>query len=311
MRITHGLHPHVGQTCAITIGNFDGIHLGHQAMLKRLVAHAHAQQLRAAVVTFEPHPREWFAPDSAPARLSSMRDKLLGLKACGIEHVHVCPFNATLAHMPAQEFVENILLRGLGMRYLIIGDDFRFGAQRAGDFHLLQHLSAKHDYTLEAMPSLMVEQIRVSSTAIREALAAADFARAARLLGQPFRITGHVRHGEKRGRQLGFPTANLALKSRKPPMTGVFVVQVHGLAAQALPGVANQGVRPTLQAGLKTLLEVHLLDFSGDLYGRMIEVEFLTKLRDEQRFADLDALKRQIDYDVGCARDFFKFSAVR
>jgi riboflavin kinase/FMN adenylyltransferase len=305
MRITHGLHPFTTQASAVTVGNFDGVHLGHQAMLQRVVDLARTHHLCATVVTFDPHPREWFMPDKAPARLSSLRDKLSMLARCGIEHVHVCPFHTALAQMPASIFVEDILVRGMNMRYLIIGDDFRFGAQRAGDFALLQKLSLQHAYRLEAMPSLIVNHVRVSSTAVRDALMAANFNLAARLLGRPYCISGHVVHGDKRGRQLGFPTANLQLKSKNVPLSGVFLVRVHGIADQSLPAVANLGTRPTLNAGLQTRLEVHLLHFMGDLYGRLLEVEFLSRIRDEQKFPDLDALTQQINDDVRDARQHF------
>ena len=309
MRITHGLHPSATQASAVTVGNFDGVHLGHQSMLKRVVELARAHHLCATVVTFDPHPREWFTPGKAPARLSSLRDKLSMLAQCGVEHVHVCPFHSALAQMPAPDFVEDILVRGMDMRYLIIGDDFRFGAQRAGDFALLHTLSVQYAYALEAMPSLIIDQIRVSSTAVRDALTAANFHLVTRLLGRPYCISGHVVHGDKRGRQLGFPTANLQLKSKNVALTGVFLVRVHGIADHALPAVANLGTRPTLNAGLQTRLEVHLLDFSGDLYGRLLEIEFLSKIRDEQKFLNLDALTQQINDDVRDARQHFNLTA--
>ncbi len=318
MRITHGLHPHADLPSAVTIGNFDGVHRGHQAMLQRLVTYAHEHRLIATAITFEPHPREWFSPDQAPARLSSLRDKLTGLSRCGIDHVHICPFNAALANLPARQFVEDIMLRRMQMRHLLIGDDFRFGARRAGDFDLLQQLGKSLGYTTQAMPSIVVDQLRVSSTAIREALAAADFGLASRLLGQNYRISGHVIHGDKRGRQLGVPTANIKLNQRELPLTGVFMVNVHGIGFQhpahesetgtssPLPAIANVGMRPTVAAGAQPRLEVHVLDFNGNLYGKVIEVEFMSRLRDEQRFAYLAALKRQIDYDITRARAFFK-----
>ena len=305
MRITHGIHPMATRPSAVAIGNFDGVHLGHQAMLQQLVATARARQLTSCAITFEPHPREFFTPEQAPARLSNLRDKLDGLRELGIEHVHICRFNDILAHMPATQFIEQILVRGLGMQHLLIGDDFRFGAKRAGDFALLQEYSKTHGYDLNAMTSITVNDLRVSSTAVRDALAKGQLALAQQLLGRPYRISGRVAHGDKLGRELGFPTANLPIKHTKLPLTGIFVVEVHGLAAQALPAVASLGVRPTVKTAAQPLLEIHLLNFDDNLYGRIIHVDFLVKLRDEEKYPDLATLTRQIQRDVECAHDYF------
>jgi riboflavin kinase / FMN adenylyltransferase len=305
MRITHGIHPVVTQPSAVTIGNFDGVHLGHQAMLRQLVATAHARRLTPCAITFEPHPREFFTPDNAPARLSNLRDKLDGLRDMGIEHVHICRFNHVLAHMPAEQFIEQILVRGLGMQHLLIGDDFRFGAKRAGDFALLQACSGTHGYDLGAMPSITVNGQRASSTAVRDALAANRLDLAQQFLGHPYRISGRVAHGDKLGRELGFPTANLPIRRAKLPLTGIFVVEVHGLGMHPLPAVASLGVRPTVKVAAQPLLEIHLLNFNDNLYGRIIHVDFLAKLRDEEKYPDLAALTRQIQRDVTCAQDYF------
>ena len=305
MRITHDLHPRLAHASAVTIGNFDGLHLGHQTMLRQLVAAADARKLIPCAVTFEPHPREFFTPDNAPARLSNLRDKLEGLRALGIQHVHICHFNRALAHMPASEFIEQLLVRHLGMEYLLIGDDFRFGAGRSGDFALLQSQSALSGYQLEAMPSITVNHLRVSSTAIRNALATARFDIAEQLLGHPYAVSGRVIHGKKLGRTLGFPTANIAMRQGNLPLTGVFIVQVRGLADRALPAVASLGIRPTVNQVARPLLEIHLLNFSEEIYGRILQVDFLAKLRDEEKYASLTALTQQIQRDVASAQTYF------
>lgn len=305
MRITHGLHPFGIQPSAVTIGNFDGVHLGHQAMIRQLVAAARARQLQACAITFEPHPREYFNPQQAPARLSNLRDKLEGLRQLGLNHVHICSFNHTLASMSAEQFIAQILVHGLKMQYLLIGDDFRFGAKRAGDFALLQTNSSLHGYALDAMPSITHSDLRVSSTAVRDALASNQLGLAQQLLGRPYRISGHVAHGDKLGRELGFPTANLPIRHANLPLTGIFVVEVHGLGTQPLPAVASLGVRPTVKTAAQPLLEIHLLNFNDNLYGRIIHVDFLAKLRDEEKYPDLDTLTRQIQRDVACAQDYF------
>jgi riboflavin kinase/FMN adenylyltransferase len=290
----------------LTIGNFDGVHLGHRAMLDRLTACARATGLPAAVLTFEPHPRELFAPEQAPARLSSLREKLSLLEYCGIDHVYICRFDRRMAALGAGEFIENLLVRGLSVRHLIVGDDFRFGKGRGGDFALLQQMGEAHRFTVEAMRTVDVDGERVSSSAVRDALAAGDLERAARLLGRPYGIAGHVIHGDKVGRKIGFPTANIQLKRKKVPMTGVFAVTVSGLGDKDLPGAANLGVRPTLGDSLKPVLEVHLLDYDSDIYRSHLTVNFLHKLRDEAKYASLDALTAQIARDVDATRNYFK-----
>lgn len=306
MRITHGNHPHVPHTSAVTLGNFDGVHLGHQAMLRQVVDIARARQLTPCAVTFEPHPRELFTPETAPARLSNLRDKLMNLAAAGIAHTHICHFNTTLAHMPAEQFVQQILVDGLQTRYLLIGDDFRFGAKRSGNFDLLQQLSTQHGYELAAMHSVTQNTIRVSSTAIRAALANGELEVAQQLLGRPYRISGRVAHGDKLGRELGFPTANIHMCRNKLPLAGIFVVEVHGIADHALPAVASLGIRPTVKTAAQPLLEIHLLNFTGNLYGRILHVDFLAKLRDEAKYPDLATLTQQIAADVAQTHDYFQ-----
>ena len=287
---------------ALTIGNFDGVHRGHQAMLARLSEAAEDLALPSAVLTFDPHPREFFSPGAAPPRLSTLRSKLEQFAAHGIAEVHVARFNAALAALPAERFIEDVLVHRLGTRWVLVGDDFRFGRGRSGDLALLRR--AATTFSVEAMPTVVVDGERASSTAIRGALAAGELDHAARLLGRPYAIGGKVVHGDKLGRSLGFPTANIVLR-HPPPLTGVFAVRVHGLGAVPRAGAASLGVRPTVKAGAKPLLEVFVFDFDEAVYGRRIVVEFLRKLRDEERYADLDTLTRQIHADVAQAREYF------
>ncbi len=291
---------------ALTIGNFDGVHRGHQAMLARLSEAAEDLALPSAVLTFDPHPREFFAPGTAPPRLSTLRGKLEQFAAHGIAEVHVARFNAALAALPAERFVDDVLVRRLGTRWVLVGDDFRFGRGRSGDLALLRR--AATTFSVEAMPTVVVDGERASSTAIRAALAAGDLDHAARLLGRPYAIGGKVVHGDKLGRSLGFPTANIVLR-HPPPLTGVFAVRVRGLGATPRAGAASLGVRPTVKAGAKPLLEVFVFDFDEAVYGRRVVVEFLRKLRDEERYADLDALTRQMRADVEQAREYFAAGA--
>lgn len=291
---------------ALTIGNFDGVHLGHRAMLERLRAEAAARKLPTCVMTFEPHPREFFAPDQAPTRLSSLREKLELIAALGVERVFICRFDFDLARTTPEEFIGRVLVRGLGARYLLVGDDFRFGARRGGDVALLRAAAPRYGYELTAMGSVTLGTERVSSTAVREALAAGDLDRAQRLLGRPYSISGRVVHGNELGRALGFPTANVRMRHNRPPLFGVFAVRVHGAGDVALAGAASLGVRPTVAAQGAPTLEVHLFDFDADLYGRHLRVEFLCKLRDEQKYPSLERLRAQIAADVQDARRFFR-----
>jgi riboflavin kinase/FMN adenylyltransferase len=305
MRVTHGTIPPGSTRCALTIGNFDGVHLGHQAMLERTVARARALQLPACVLTFEPHPREFFTPAMAPARLTRLRDKLELMAAAGASRVHVARFDARLAALAAESFIEDVVARGLGAAWLLVGRDFRFGTKRVGDFVLLERLAARHGYELEAMPEVALQGERVSSSAVRAALAAGDLAAAQRLLGRPFTMSGRVVHGEKLGRELGFPTANIVLR-RRPPLAGIFVVecQLEG-EARWRPGVASVGRRPTVNPTALPLLETHLLDFAGNLYRRHLHVRFLKKLRDEEKYDDVPALRAAIEVDAAQARTYF------
>jgi riboflavin kinase/FMN adenylyltransferase len=288
----------------LAIGNFDGLHLGHRALLERLTDKARALALPASVMTFEPHPRELFAPEQAPARLTSLREKLGLLASCGVERTYVCHFNRKLAALSADEFVERLLVRGLAVRHLIIGDDFRFGRGRGGDFALLQQAGVEHHFGVEAMHTIDLDGERVSSSAVRETLANGDLEHAARLLGRPYNISGRVVHGDKIGRRLGFPTANVQLKRKRLPLAGVFAVRVSGVGVRDLAGAASLGVRPTLGDGLKPVLEVHLLDFAREIYGSHVTVHFLHKLRDEAKYPSLAALTAQIERDVAATRNY-------
>lgn len=289
----------------LAIGNFDGLHLGHRALLERLTGKARELGLPASVMTFEPHPRELFSPEQAPARLTSLREKLGLLEANGIERAYVLHFSRKLAALTAEEFIDDVLVRGLNVKHLIIGDDFRFGRGRAGDFAMLQNAGVIHHFGVEAMHTIDIDGERVSSSAVRATLAAGDLEHAARLLGRPYNISGRVVHGDKIGRRIGYPTANIQLKRKRVALAGIFAVTVSGVDKRHLPGAASLGVRPTLGATLKSVLEVHLLDFDRSIYGEHVTVHFLHKLRDEMKFPSLDALAAQIGRDVAATQDYF------
>ena len=321
MKIFRGFqHPGVAGACAVTIGNFDGVHRGHQAMLALLRSEAAQRGVPSCVLTFEPHPRDYFAqrqhqPELAPARVGTLRDKLLDLASCGVEQTVVLPFNAALAGLAPQDFVEQVLLQGLGARYVLVGDDFRFGARRAGDYALLDRAGEQLGFDVARMNSYEVHGLRVSSSAVREALGEGRMQDAARLLGRPYCISGHVLHGRKLGRSLGFRTLNLRFAHWKPAAGGIFVVRLHGLGDAPLHGVANLGVRPSLDAndvnGGRVLLETHCLDWPHALgaeggYGKIIRVELLHKLHDELKYPDLEALTRGIHQDCDDARDWLR-----
>lgn len=285
------------QPCALAIGNFDGMHLGHQELLRKLIENAQALHLTSAVMTFEPHPREFFAPESAPPRLCSLREKLEHFAEVGVERVYVCHFNRNFAKVTADEFMQTILRNSLNAQAILVGEDFRFGAMRTGS--IVDFIDAK--FNLISLPQVSLGEERVSSTRVRAALAAGDLQEATSLLGRPYSISGKVVHGAKRGRQLGFPTANVHMRHERPALTGVYAVKLDGLN-----GVANLGVRPTIAGIPKLSLEVHVLDFDGNLYGKHVHVEFLHKIRAEMKFDGLDALKAQIAHDAMVARNFFK-----
>ena len=304
MRISRTL-PAAAVPVALTIGNFDGVHLGHQAMLARLTAAARDLGVPSCVLTFEPHPREFFAPDQAPTRLTSLREKLELLEHAGIERVHICRFNFDFAKTTAEEFIARILHQGLAARWILVGEDFRFGARRGGDLAMLRQAQARCGFEVQTMPAVAQDGARVSSTAVRDALAAGDMPRAQRLLGRPYSISGRVVRGDGIGHKLGCPTANILMKHNRPPLAGIFAVEVHGLAAHAMPAVASLGVRPTVARDGRPCLEAHVLDFERAIYGAHLKVDFLHKFRDEAKYADVEILRRQIAVDVENARNYF------
>ena len=304
-------HAESRRPCALTIGNFDGVHQGHRTLLAHLTQAAQRLHLEAAVMTFEPHPREFFAQLSgdesrAPTRIANLRDKLQSLSEAGIDRVFVEHFNARFAALSPASFIQDILVDGLQVKWLIVGDDFRFGAKRAGDFSLLVEAGKQFGFEVSSLASVQHENQRISSSAIRTALQNSDFEQARDLLGHPYSISGRVLHGQKLGRTLGFPTLNLRIAHKRPALSGIFVVQVHGLGPSPLPAVASLGVRPTVEDNGRVLLEVHLFDFNAQCYGKLIRVEFLHKLRDEEKYDDLTKLTDAIAADAKAARDFFQ-----
>ncbi|GGY66125.1 bifunctional riboflavin kinase/FAD synthetase [Pseudoduganella albidiflava] len=296
--------------CALTIGNFDGVHRGHQALLAHVRTAASRLGLEAAVMTFEPHPREFFAHklkdlSKAPPRIANLRDKLASLEANGIDRVIVEHFSDSFAALTPQDFTERVLVDGLHVKWLMVGDDFCYGARRAGNVQLLQEAGERYGFHVETLPTVMNGSTRISSSAVRTALADGDFAQAEQLLGHPYSISGHVIHGQKLGRTLGYPTLNLRVPHR-PALSGIFIVQVHGIAGAPLPAVASLGVRPTVEDAGRVLLEVHIFDFAANLYGQRVKVEFLHKIRDEEKFIDLPTLTEAIERDAAQARSYFR-----
>jgi riboflavin kinase/FMN adenylyltransferase len=327
MRVYRGLPNPASRTpCALTIGNFDGVHRGHRALIERVRAAADQLAVPVCVMTFEPHPREFFygrmvaegrTSDATkpPTRIANLRDKLDALAACGVDRVIVERFNASFASLSAEHFIEDIVVAGCHARWLMVGDDFRFGAQRRGGFAMLEDAGERFGFTAETLPSVTLSADddeageRVSSSAIRAALAAGDLRRAEALLGHPYFISGHVIQGQRLGRTIGFPTANILphghSTDRETALSGIFVVRVHGAADAALPGVASIGVRPTVEEAGRVMLEVHLFDFAASLYGKRVRVEFLHKLRDEEKYDDLARLTAAIAGDARAARAWF------
>lgn len=307
MQLIRGLGnlPQNLHACALTIGNFDGVHLGHQAILRHLRTKADELHLPMVVMLFEPQPREYFCTENAPARLMRLRDKLRYLKQAGVDMVIVAKFDRTFADLPAQQFIEDWLVRKLNVKFLSIGDDFKFGSKRQGNFALLQQAGEKFDFTVEDSRSFCLDALRISSTAIREALANDDLTLAEKLLGRPYRILGRVIHGNELGRTIGFPTANIRLHRQVNPVKGVYAVRVRLKSGAFFNGVANIGTRPTIN-GVNQLLEAHLFDFQGDLYGQWLDVELCHKIRNEMKFSCFDDLKDQIAKDVETAKNVFK-----
>jgi riboflavin kinase/FMN adenylyltransferase len=310
MKVFRGLPNDAARApCALTIGNFDGVHRGHQALLARVRAASQALGLEAAVMTFEPHPREYFARRSgdlsrAPARIANLRDKLEDLSNAGIDRVIVEHFNEQFASISPEDFTQRVLVEGLHVKWLMVGDDFCYGAKRAGNVAMLMEAGRRHGFHVETLPTVRQGDQRISSSAVRAALAAGDLQATGVLLGHPYAMSGHVIHGAKLGRTLGFPTLNLRVAHR-PALQGIYVVQVHGLADQPLPAVASLGVRPTVEDAGRMLLEVHVFDYDRPCYGKLVRVEFLEKLRDEEKYVDLDTLTAAIHRDAEQARAWF------
>jgi riboflavin kinase/FMN adenylyltransferase len=296
--------------CALAIGNFDGVHLGHQVLLSRLRDAASRLKLDAAVMTFEPHPRAFFAQmhgdiSKAPTRIANLRDNLNSLTKAGVDRVIVEHFNAHFASLSPQDFIQKVLVEGLHMKWLLVGDDFRYGAKRAGDIDMLIAAGKHSGFEVETVAAVQDKGTRISSSTVRAALAAGDFIEAKNLLGRHYFISGHVVHGQKLGRTLGFPTLNLRVAHHRPAVQGIFIVQVHGLADQPLPGVASIGVRPTVDDSGRVLLETHVFDYNGDAYGKVVQIEFLEKIRDEEKYIDLATLTAAIERDAMQARAYF------
>lgn len=304
MLIFRGLNSADKKPVALTIGNFDGVHLGHQALLKRLRMTAQLLGLPTAILVFEPHPREFFTPHEAPVRLTSMREKLEFFATLDVDRVYVCRFNSSFAQMSAVDFI-HALSDKLAAKFVLIGDDFRFGNRRSGDFTLMEKMGNQLGFKVEDMHSVSHNCTRISSTVIRAALVEGDLQAAQLYLGRPYSISGRVVHGDGLGKKLGFPTANIQLKHNRPPLTGIFVVRVKGDGLPLMQGVASLGVRPTVKQNGKPILEVHIFDFSGEIYNKHLRVDFLHKLRDEVKYLNLQSLTQQIELDVSNAKQWF------
>ncbi|HXI77251.1 MAG TPA: bifunctional riboflavin kinase/FAD synthetase [Steroidobacteraceae bacterium] len=305
MELVRGLHniSRRHQGCVLTVGNYDGVHLGHQQMIGALKARAAQFRCAATVLVFEPSSKEFIDPDGAPPRLTRWREKFLALAALGVERLVTLHFDECMRAMTPRSFVDELIVEKLGTRHLVVGDDFRYGSNAGGTIETLRAAGHAHGFGVEQIAPFVFDGVRVSSTAVRERLELADYPGAARLLGRPYRMLGRVVPGRRLGRTLGFPTANLRLMRRKSPVWGISAVWTYGIDSRPLPGVASLGTRPTVN-GTEPLLEVHVFDFCGDLYGRAIEVEFVAKLRDEVKFDSLDAMTAQMQVDARQAREF-------
>jgi riboflavin kinase/FMN adenylyltransferase len=306
IRGLHNLRPH-HHGCVATIGNFDGVHLGHQAVIGQLAEKGEALELPTTVICFEPQPLEVFRPDEVPPRLTRLREKLQALKRYSVDRVLLIRFNQRFAAMTAEAFIDEVLVRGLGIRYLVVGDDFRFGKGRTGDFAMLQQAGKQHGFQVVSMHTFNVDGERVSSTRVREALVNGDLETAEKLLGRPYRMCGRVAHGDKIGRTIGIPTANIFLHRKRSPLHGIFVVEVFGLDQEPVMGAASIGTRPTV-GGTRTLLEIHLLDFDDHIYGKHLQINFLHKIRDEEKYDTMEELKARMNLDIEETRAWFRTS---
>ena len=311
MKVIRGIPSSPNWTpCALTIGNFDGVHRGHQALLKQLVQMAQQQGLKSCVMTFEPHPIEYFSPEQAPSRISNLRDKLAAIAQTGIDYVVVEHFNKSFSALSHEEFTHKVLHQGLKTRAVLIGDDFRYGAKRLGNFDTLTQAGHQYGFSVQQMPTIGLGDLRISSSATREALAIGDMRLATTLLGRPYMISGHIAHGQKLGRQWGFPTLNIAvanrLHKRKPSTEGIFVARVHGLGDNPLSAVASLGMRPTVDDSGRYLLEVHVFDFNKTVYGKLVQIELVKKIRDEKKYPDINQLRSAIHADCQAAKNYFE-----
>jgi riboflavin kinase/FMN adenylyltransferase len=291
--------------CVLTIGNFDGLHLGHRAVMQKLADCGKALNLPVVIMIFEPQPLEYFLASNAPSRLMRLREKVIHFNQLPVDNLLIVKFNRYFANCDAEQFINDILLEKLNVKHLVIGDDFHFGKARQGNFALLKSKGEQYGFTVEDTGSYYVDGLRVSSTLIRDALGVGDLAQAERLLGHSYSICGRVAHGDKRGRTLGYPTANIRLFRKNTPINGVFAVTMTGIDGLELTGVANVGTRPTFDGGTKVILETHLFNFNQEIYGHYVEVHFKQKIRDEMRFDSLEQLQTQIEADVMVAKDFF------
>lgn len=306
MRLIRGLS-HLepfAQGCVLTIGNFDGLHLGHRTVINKLAEQGRALNLPVVVMTFEPQPLEYFLGENAPSRLMRLREKVISCQQLPVDHLLVVKFNRCFANYDAERFIDELLIQRLNVKHLVVGDDFHFGKARRGNFALLKEHGQRHGFTVEDTGSYMLDGLRISSTAIRDALGVGDLAAAEIMLGQRYSVCGRVSHGDQRGRTIGYPTANIQLFRKNTPVNGVFAVTMTGLDGNEYPGIANVGTRPTFAGSSKAVLETHLFDFDKDIYGQYVEVHFVKKIRDEQRFASLEALTAQIHKDVQAAKLF-------
>jgi riboflavin kinase/FMN adenylyltransferase len=312
MKVFRGLPGNLARApCALVIGNFDGVHRGHKSLLAKVRAAATRLNIDAAVMTFQPHPREYFARLSGdlsrvPPTIGNLRDKLYAFVNSGMDRVIVEHFTAHFAGLSAQDFIEKILVQGLQVKWLMVGEDFRFGAKRAGTTDDLRAAGQKYGFEVEIMPDLMHGADRISSSLVRTALMDSDFARAADLLGHPYTISGRVIHGNKLGRELGFPTMNLRMAQEYPVLNGIFVTRAHGLADHPLPAVSCIGTRPTVDDSGRRLLETHIFEYDQNCYGKLVQIEFLKKLRDNQKFGSLAELTAAIQGDADNAREYFR-----
>ncbi len=291
--------------CVLTIGNFDGVHLGHQNVIKKLAERGKVLDLPVVIMTFEAQPLEYFLGDNAPSRLMCLREKVLAISKLPVDNLLIVGFNQNFANYDAEQFIDSILIKKLNVKHVVVGDDFRFGKARRGNFAMLKEMGLKHGFSVEDTGTYQFAGLRVSSTLIRDALNAGDLVKAEQLLGHNYSICGRVAHGDKRGRTIGFPTANIQMFRKNTPINGVFAVTMSGIDGLVFEGVANVGTRPTVDGGAKVILETYLFDFDKEIYGRYVEVHFHKKIRDELRFDSLEELKAQILKDVAETKKIF------